>query len=220
MIEAHQEERTQDVRVLIACDVRLYREALEQLLRAVSGVHVLAGAAAAMDTIERTRALSPAVLLIDMSMPDAFAVVRSVVRDLKTTKVVALGMPEVESEIITCAAAGVAGYVPRSGSLSEALEAIRAVAQGEVLCSPKAAGFLFRHIAHSVGESNGGAADDGLTTRERQIMRLLQQGLTNKAISRNLGIEQATVKNHLHRIFGKLGVHRRTEAVSFLQRKS
>ena len=219
MIEAYLEPCTQDVRVLVACDVRLYREGLEQLLRGVTGIDVLTGATGATETIERARALAPAVVLLDMAMPDAFSIVRNVVRDLKTTKVVALGMPEVQSEIITCAAAGVVGYVPRAGSLNDAVEAIRAVANGEVHCSPKAAGFLFRHIAASSVEATDGAADGGLTTRERQIMRLLQQGLTNKAISRNLGIEQATVKNHLHRIFSKLGVHRRTEAVSLLQRK-
>ncbi len=219
MTEAHAEERIREIRVLVASDLRLFREGLEQMLRNSRGIEVLAGAAGAAQGVEHIRALAPQVVLLDMSMPDAFSVVREVTRTLKNTKVVALGMPEVETEIITCAAAGVAGYVTRSGSLSDALEAILAAARGEVSCSPKAAGFLFRHIATLSGERGNGAADGTLTARERQILRLLQQGLTNKAISRDLGIELATVKNHLHSIFGKLGVHRRAEAVSLLQRK-
>lgn len=217
MIEAHPEERTEAIRVLIASDLRLFREGLEQMLRCSSGIEVLPGVADAADAIERAHALAPAVVLLDLSMPEAFSIVRELTRTARGSKVVALGMPEIEAEIITCAAAGVAGYVTRSGTLGDALEAIRAAARGEVRCSPKAAGFLFRHIANIAGE-RGSGPDGGLTTRERQILQLLQQGLTNKAISRNLGIELATVKNHLHSIFSKLGVHRRAEAVSLLQR--
>jgi DNA-binding NarL/FixJ family response regulator len=131
---------------------------------------------------------------------------------------VALGMHESETEIIACAEVGVAGYVPRGGSLSDAFEAVEAVARGEMRCSPRIAGFLFRHIATLSHDRAGPAPAAALTAREAQILKLLQEGLSNKMISRNLGIELPTVKNHVHSLLGKLGVHRRAEAVSLTQR--
>jgi DNA-binding NarL/FixJ family response regulator len=110
--------------------------------------------------------------------------------------------------------------VRRDGRLGlcATLEAVRAAARGEVSCSPKIAGFLFRRIA-ALSTARSSGASPPLTAREAQIVRLLQQGLSNKMISRSLGIELPTVKNHIHSIFAKLGVHRRAEAVSLLYRQ-
>ena len=109
---------------------------------------------------------------------------------------------------------GIAGYVTRDASLADMLLAVEATARGEVHCSPKIAGSLFRRIAAL--PRNGPPPPTSLTARESQILRLLQQGMSNKMISRSLGIELPTVKNHVHSILAKLGIHRRTEAISLL----
>jgi two-component system, NarL family, nitrate/nitrite response regulator NarL len=208
-----------EIRLVVASDVRLYCEGLERVFREAAGIQLLATVAGAAGTLEHIRSLTPDVVLLDMAMEDAFAVARQVPRISKTTRVVAIGMPEVEADVITCATLGIAGYVPRAGTIADAFEAVHAAARGEVRCSPKIAGFLFRHIATLSGQKTTIDPVAGLTAREAQILRLLQEGLSNKMISRQLGIELPTVKNHVHSLLGKLGVHRRAEAVSLMLRQ-
>jgi len=205
--------------VLIASDVRLHREGLELLLRGVDSITVVGTVADAMEATQLVRALSPDVVLLDMSMTDAFPVAKQVARYGKGTKIVALAMPEVESDVLACAEIGISGYVTRDGTLSDVTLAIDAAVRGELRCSPKIAGLLFRRVAALSTERRNGCTFGSLTTREAEIVRLLQQGLSNKMISRSLGIELATVKNHVHSILAKFGVHRRAEAVSLLQKR-
>lgn len=207
------EARAQTVRALVVSDVRLYREGLAQMLCEAPGVYVVGAAAGAADALEQLHDVTPDVVLLDMAMHEALALARQIARESKITKVVALGMPELEVDVLSGAAAGIAGYVTRGGSMSDVLEAIRAAAHGEVRCSPKIAGFLFRHIASLSSERAGVAPVSGLTAREVEILQLVRQGMSNKMISRSLGIELPTVKNHVHSILGKLGVHRRAEAI-------
>ena len=207
------EARARTIRALVASDVRLYREGLAQMLCEAPGVHVVGSASGAAETLERVHTATPDVVLLDMAMSEALLTARQIARESKITKVVALGMPELETDVLSCAAAGIAGYVTRGGSMSDVLEAIRATARGEVRCSPKIAGFLFRHIATLSSVRGGAAPASGLTAREAEILCLVRQGMSNKMISRSLGIELPTVKNHVHSILGKLGVHRRAEAI-------
>ena len=206
-------------RVLIASDVRVYREGLELLLRDADGIVLVGMAENAQDAVQNVCGLQPDVVLLDMSMQDAFSVARRVVRTVKDAKIVALAVPEAESDVLTCAEIGIAGYVKRDGSLHDVLAAIDAAARGEVSCSPRIAGILFRRVAALSTNGRVAGAHGLFTARETQIVRLLQEGQSNKMISRNLGIELATVKNHVHSILAKLGVHRRAEAVSLLQRR-
>jgi DNA-binding NarL/FixJ family response regulator len=150
-----------------------------------------------------------------MAMTDAFSVARHLTRFAAVSRIVALGMPENEAEVLNCAQLGIAGYVTREASITDMLAAVEATARGEVHCSPKIAGSLFRRIAALSTESRGNQPNS-LTARESQILKLLQQGMSNKMISRSLGIELPTVKNHVHSILAKLGIHRRTEAISLL----
>jgi DNA-binding NarL/FixJ family response regulator len=207
------EATAQTIRALVVSDGRLYREGLVQMLCEAPGVHVVGSVSAAAEALDQVHALSPDVVLLDMAMCDALALARQIARESKITKVVALGMPELEVDVLSGAAAGIAGYITRNGSMSDVLEAIRAAALGEVHCSPKIAGYLFRHIATLSSERGGVAPASGLTARETEILQLVRQGMSNKMISRSLGIELPTVKNHVHSILAKLGVHRRAEAI-------
>src|SRR5882724_7370725 len=210
------------IRVLVASHIRLYREALGRVLEQAAehaiapiGEVVLVGlAASAPDAVEQVRRLTPDITLLDMAMGDAFSVARHLTRFAGASRIVALGMAEDEAEVLNCAQLGIAGYVTRDASIADMLAAVAATARGEVHCSPKIAGSLFRRIA-ALSTPNR-SAPTALTARESQILGLLQQGMSNKMISRSLGIELPTVKNHVHSILGKLGIHRRTEAISLL----
>ena len=217
-MEAQRGNGNEAIRVVVASDIRLYREALECAFREVSGLSLAGTASGASDTLDSVARLTPDVILLDMGMQDAFTVARHLPNVSPRTRIVALGMQESEAEIIACAELGIAGHVPRGGSLSDVFEAVHAVARGELRCSPRIAGFLFRHIASISHERASPAPNATLTAREAQILKLLQEGLSNKMISRSLGIELPTVKNHVHSLLGKLGVHRRAEAVSLTQR--
>jgi DNA-binding NarL/FixJ family response regulator len=208
------------IRVLVASHIRLYREALGRVLEQAAeqtGEVILVGlAASANEAVEQVRTLAPGIALLDMAMQDAFSAARQLGRFGGATRIVALGMPEDEAEVLNCVQLGIAGYVTREASITEMLATVEAAARGEVHCSPKIAGSLFRRIAALSTERGGGNTPNALTGREAQILKLLQQGMSNKMISRSLGIELPTVKNHVHSILAKLGIHRRAEAISLL----
>jgi DNA-binding NarL/FixJ family response regulator len=197
------------IRVLVASHIRLYREALGRVLEQAKEQMTLVGVAdSAADAVEQVHRLAPDIALLDMAMSDAFSVARQLGRFAGASRIVALGMAENEAEVLNCAQLGIAGYVTREASITDMLEAVEATARGEVHCSPK--------IAALSTERANGNAPNALTARESQILRLLQQGMSNKMICRSLGIELPTVKNHVHSILAKLGIHRRTEAISLL----
>jgi DNA-binding NarL/FixJ family response regulator len=198
----------------LASDVRLYREGLERILRGIDGIELVATATDLDDAVEKARELAPSVALVDMGMPRAFHLAKQLARVAVSTRVVALGMPEDEVEVINCAEIGIAGYVPRDGSASDLIASIESAARGELRCSPKIAGVLFRKIATLSKERSSASHDTALTVREAQILRLLQQGLSNKLISSHLGIGLPTVKNHVHSVLGKLGLQRRAQVAS------
>ncbi len=204
------------IRVLVASHIRLYREGLERVLQESPEFALVGTAGSAAEAVEQTHKLGADVALLDMAMSGAFSVAKQVARLAGATKVVALGMPEDETQVLSCAQIGIAGYVTRDGSIEDVIAAIKAAARGEVHCSPKIAGSLFRRIAALSAERSRGTASSLLTAREAQILKLLQQGMSNKMISRALGIELPTVKNHVHSILAKLGIHRRAEAISLL----
>jgi two-component system nitrate/nitrite response regulator NarL len=206
------------IRVLVASHIRLYCEGLERVLRESPEFALVGTACTASEVIEQTHKLDADVALLDMAMNGALSVAREVVRIGSRSKIVALGMPEDEIQVLSCAQLGISGYVTRDGSVAEVVAAIKAAARGDVHCSPKIAGSLVRRIAALATERQGRPATGSLTAREAQILKLVQEGMSNKMISRTLGIELPTVKNHVHSILGKLGIHRRAEAISLMYR--
>lgn len=203
------------IQVLLVSDVPLYRDGIARTLAGTRELEIVGTAGGLEQALELVCCLQPDIVLLDMNMPHALELARGIARSTVATRIVALAIKEQDSEVIACAEAGIAGYVPRAGSVRDAVEVIAAVARGEGRCSPRIVGSLLRRIAVLAAErqaSGHGAAIAGLTAREAEILALLQQGLSNKMISRRLGIELATVKNHVHSVFGKLGLRRRAEA--------
>ena len=135
-------------------------------------------------------------------------------REVPGSYTVALALGETESEIIDWAEAGVSAYVTREASIDELVIVIERVTRGEVLCSPKVAGSLFRRVSALATGGQTSPAPVRLTARERQIVDLINEGLSNKEIAGQLVIELATVKNHVHNVLVKLNVARRGEAAA------
>ena len=202
------------IRVLIVAEIRLYREGLAAMLRAESeGIDVVATAAGADDAVRGLRDLSPDIVLLDMA-PDNAWLVRALEAAVPGTRVVALAVPENEREVLACAEAGVAGFVTRDASVEDVAAAVESAARGEVLASPRMVATLFARIATLALERSPESIESRLTARELEILNLIDQGLSNKEIARRLTIELSTVKNHVHNIFEKLNVSRRSEAAA------
>jgi DNA-binding NarL/FixJ family response regulator len=174
---------------------------------------VVGAAAGADGCIQRALEVTPDVVLIDLAMPDAIVAVRALGRSFN---VVALGVPEVERTVIAAAEAGVAGYVTREASLDDVVAALESVVHGEMICSPRIAATLLRRVTALASLTRPGPAAR-LTSRELEILELIELGLSNKEIAARLFIQLATVKNHVHNILEKLQVDGRAEAAAYLR---
>lgn len=205
------------IRVAILADIRLYREGLGNALRREPDMEVLATAASGAEAAARIGAVRPDVVLVDMAMLASAAMVRALIAGQAGVRVVALAVPETERHVMACAEAGVVGYVPREGSMTDLLAAIRGAVVGEARCSPVIAGSLLRRVGALAADHDWDARGARLTRRETEIVGMIDGGLTNKEIARRLHIEVATVKNHVHNILEKLGVHRRADAAARLR---
>ena|SRR2546426_1803180 len=202
------------IRLLIVADIRLYREGLAQILGREERLSV-AGTAADVDgALTSVRDLRPDVVLIDQAMPESLAAVRAICVLAPDIKVVALAVPDMDQHVVACAEAGVVGYVPRDAGVADLVATIQSVGRGELLCSPKVAATLLKRVAILAAGAVPGGGEARLTARELEILGLLEREFSNKDIARQLGIEVATAKNHVHNILEKLRVRRRGQAAA------
>jgi DNA-binding NarL/FixJ family response regulator len=202
------------IRVAIVADTRLYRDGLALVLGGDLRISVVGTAAHRDQALASLPDLNPDVVLVDMGMPDSPAALRAIVERVPRSGVIALGVVEEDDDVLGCAEAGAAGYVPREASLDDLVHVIESVVRGEAICSPRVAATLLRRVAVLAAGGGPGLPRGSLTRREREIVRLIDDGLSNKEIARTLGIEVATVKNHVHNILEKLQVNRRGEAAA------
>ncbi len=202
--------------VVVVAEVCLYREGLAQSLSHRTEVQVLGTASSRADALALVARARPDVVLVDMAMPGAAEVARGAHQALAQVKVVALAIHETEEVVLACAAAGLQGYVSCGASLEDLVRTVQAVGRGELVCPPYITGSLFRQVA-ALSAARGGAGRASLTPRERQIVELIDEGLSNKEISRRLSIGLSTVKNHVHNVLEKLDVSRRGAAAARLR---
>lgn len=203
--------------MLVISPVRLLREGVVELLgRRLAGasLHAVATAELALGTLDDG---APRVVLLDAGMGDAPAIARRLERLACVRAVIAIAVsPDDVASQVTLAECGVRGYVSHEGSMDDLMTATEAALRGELHCPPRLAAALARRLANvRAGQAEGVGA---LSHREREIVQLVDSGMSNKEIARRLHIEMATVKNHMHHILHKLGVQRRGEAAAALRR--
>ena len=132
-------------------------------------------------------------------------------------RVLGFGVHDVPVHVVACAEAGLAGYVPNTASIADLITAMRRIASGGTVCSAAMADGLFRHVRSTALGHHGSRPDAVLTERQRQIMRLMADGLSNKEIARRLSLGTSTVKNHVHEILDRLQVSSRAQVASCMQ---
>ncbi len=204
------------MRIAIVSDVRLYREGLEIALARDSRLE-LVGGISAIELLSLTLdSLKPEILIADISIVNSLEKIKLFIRRHPKVKVIALTVDENEQQVISCAEAGVAGYVCRDDSLEDLLNAIKQTFAGSLHCSSKYADCLFRRVAELAADKKNQEPFQSLTPREKRILELIRKGFTNKAIAKELSIQIATVKNHVHSILSKLNVKRRGQAAALV----
>lgn len=205
-------------RLLILGEVGLYREALASSLERDERFEVAAVTAGVEDALAVLELVEADVLLVDTRMSEGADAVRALTAAAPQVKVVALGVPEVEREVIAFVEAGASAYVTSDGSMEDLVSVVQSVKRGEVLCSPGMAAGVFRRVAALARDRRLDPIEEKLTARELDVLCLIEEGRSNKEIASALSIELPTVKNHVHSILEKLHVHRRSEAAARARR--
>lgn len=203
------------IRVLVVGEDRVVRESVCEALARRASLAVVGSASSSEEAAAVLADQRADVVVIDATMARTF-----LGRDRRLVcgvPVVVFRAPEGDAEIVALAEAGVAGYVDGDGSLTDLVDTIEAAARGELRCSAAVAGALQRRLA-AVSNGQGAKPETRLTRREREIVALVGRGLCDKEIARELSIELRTVKNHVHNLLKKLGVHRRADAAALVQR--
>lgn len=195
-------------------EVALYREGVANVLSRHLETTVVATAGRRDDALELLARTRPDVLLLDLATPGSAEVVRAARAGDPPVPVVALAINDSHEGVLACAEAGVCGYVGRDASVDDLVGTMQAVARGELVCPPAVAALLFRHVGALAGRHVEPAGAAELTPRERQVLALIGEGLSNKEISRRLRIGVSTVKNHVHNLLEKMNVSRRGAAAA------
>jgi DNA-binding NarL/FixJ family response regulator len=207
------------IEVFVVAGVRFYRDGISAALSADQRFSVVGSAGDVRETLAQLDTLEPDVVLLDLAGADAPALVRALLDSAPSARVVALGVTEAEDDVLPLAEAGVAGYVTRDGTVDDLLATVESVAAGETICSPRITATLLRRVALLARDRRDRepSPERDLTSRERQVVALIDEGLSNKEIAMRLRIELATVKNHVHNILDKLHVRRRGEAAAAIR---
>jgi len=212
---------TDPIRVLLADDDRLVRAAIEAILRPAGDIELVAQAADGREAIDLVLRHRPGVALLDVRMPvlDGLAALREIRRLMPGVAVVVLTTFGEDEYVAQALDAGAAGFLLKDSAVDELPTAIRAAAAGDAFLSPKVTRQVLNRLpAAPTSPAEELARIDTLSAREREILVLLGQGMSNAEIGTRLFITEGTVKTHVYRVFAKLQCDNRVRAAMLAQR--
>jgi len=208
------------IRVLIADDHAIVREGIRALLQAADEIEVVGEAADGAEAIEATRRLRPDLVVMDIAMPGlgGLEATLQIRKEQPDVKVLVLTQYEDREYIRRFMKLGVAGYVLKKSAGAELVAAVRAAARGGLVLDPDVAREVMRERE---GSAAAPAADpyDSLTDREKQVLKLVAEGRSNKEVAELLDISVKTAMSHRERIMEKLDLHSRTDLIRFALRR-
>jgi DNA-binding NarL/FixJ family response regulator len=201
------------IRIIIADDHPVFRFGLRALLQTEPDTEVVGEATTGQEAIALAAELKPDIILMDLNMPDISGIeaTRRILQKNPDVGILIITMFDDDS-VFAAMRAGARGYLLKGAEGEETLRAIRAVANGEAIFSPAVAKRVMQFLAQPPSAEPEPAFPD-LTPREREVLALLAQGLTNHAIAERLVLSPKTVRNHVSNIFSKLQVADRAEAI-------
>jgi DNA-binding NarL/FixJ family response regulator len=208
------------IRVLVADDHTLIRDGIRALVASTRDMEVVAEAADGREAIERARAVHPDVILLDIAMPGlgGLETVPLLLREVPGARILILTQYEQPEYVRRFLQLGVGGYVLKKAAGSELLSAIRAVHRGGLVIDPAVAHDVLRDPASRLPAQTDDPYE-ALTERERQILKLVAEGRSNKDIAAYLDISVKTAMTHREHVMKKLGLHNRTDLTRFALRR-
>ena len=197
----------------------MLREGLASLIREQPGFEVLAASANIIEALKKIREAKPRVVLVDFGLQnhDSLRLTATLHREVPEARVIVMGLLPLHEDIADFVRAGASGFVMKEASLAEFLGTIRLVAGGTQVLPTQLTGSLFSQIAERAVKGGKSPVLEAvkLTQRERQVVELIGEGMSNKEIAARLHVATHTVKSHVHNVLEKLALHTRLEVAAF-----
>jgi DNA-binding NarL/FixJ family response regulator len=210
------------IRVVVVDDHDLFRAGLSSLLGAQSDIEVVAQASGGRMGIRLADELRPDVVLMDLRMPDVEGTeaTRGILERNPATRVLVLTVSTDDGDVEAALNAGACGFIAKDTPVAAVAIAVRAAAQGVAWLSPRAAEVVLGRVRQRAGEREPvGGAEEQLSARELDVLRLVAQGMENADIAEALAISPRTAKNHVSNILAKLGMPSRVQAAIYAVRR-
>jgi RNA polymerase sigma factor (sigma-70 family) len=203
------------IKIFLLEDNRILRDGIKGLLNAQPDMKVVANSPGNHDSFLRARKTKPNLVLVDLGLrsENCLRLVKTLATELPEAKVIGMGLIPSQQDIIEFVEAGAAGFVLKDATIDEVLGTIRAVARGLRILPPLLTESLFSHvIEHAIHRGKGVLRDAvRMTKREREIIVLIAEGMSNKEIAQRLNLSTYTVKSHVHNILEKMALHSRLQ---------
>ncbi len=213
------------IKILIVDDHTLFRSGLKMLLEEESDMRVITDVASAEEALEVTKSNHVDLVLMDISLPgiDGLEATRQIKELRPDLKVLVLTMHDDEPYLIKALETGASGYLLKESATTELVSAIRKTMQGELIVHPSLVKVLIKEVVgdkegsekDGPGKSGGGAGEDILTEREKEVLRYISLGYTNQEIADKLVVSVKTVEKHKYNIMEKLNLNRRYQLVNY-----
>ena len=205
------------VRILVADDQPLVRAGIRRVIEADPTLAVIGEAGDGHEAVALTRALKPDVVLMDIRMPilDGIEATTRLVASGTEARIVILTTFGLDEYVLGALRAGASGFVLKEAPPEEILDAIHIVARGDALIAPAVTRAVIEELGRTPVRSDLASRLHDLTPREREVLELLAQGLSNAEIAAELVVGEGTVKTHVAHLLAKLGVRDRVQAVVF-----
>jgi len=209
------------IRVLVVDDHAILRDGISALLALHGDIEVVGEASEGREAIEKARQLAPDVVIMDIAMPlmDGLEATRAIRKENPKTRVVILTQYDNKEYVSSSLKAGAGGCVPKRAVAADLVSAIRSVHMGDSYLHPSVAKTVIDDYLQRVQSADEGDSYDGLTRREREVLKLVAEGRTNREIADILFISVKTVLGHRTNVMEKLGIHNRTELIKYAIRK-
>jgi DNA-binding NarL/FixJ family response regulator len=201
------------IRVLICDDQDVVREGLSAILGTAPGIEVVGVAEDGARAVELTEKHKPDIILMDLNMPgvNGIQATRMIRERFPSARILALTTYDADEWVFDAIRAGAAGYLLKDTPRAGLIKAVEGTMSGQTFVDPSVAGKLFAHVAGTTVVHDTTVAES-LSPREREVLRLLADGLPNTEIAKQLFLSEGTVRNYVSGIFTKLGVTDRTQA--------
>ena len=208
------------IRLLVIEDNRLLREGISAMIKEQSDMKVSAAIGTGENILEKINTLKPDVTLLDLGLrnQNSLQVVKSVKKKFSSTKIIVMDLVPVHEEILEFVQAGVSGFILKDATVHDFLKTIRSVAEGNKVLPNNLTDSLFSQIVEYAvrgPKSSSLIKSVRMTKREKQVIELIADGLTNKEIAQKLHLSTFTVKSHVHNILEKLALHTRVQIAKY-----